>query len=322
MLLSLLVVAIHVTSKGIQSMIHPYARIAVPMFFTMGSYFLFTKMKHVNGKGRWIVVLRYCARLLTLYGIWLLLLWPITVHCRGYVMDDIGKIIHDMLMASTFRASWYLMATVIGTMIVFVMSLFLPDWALVIVGIMPYALCTLLSTYASLGMRIPLALAASNAYPRMFTGFPASLLWISLGKCLAKGKKSERTGMWLAMTIACFAMLKGEDWLVKTYLGQVHDNDCYIMLVPTCICLFKLVQSCDMRINNRFFIRFAKCSSTIAYCLHASLVHFFRNMIHVADRLGTDFKLYLLVVACCYCVAMLCTLLEDKRPFGVLKLLH
>ena len=123
--LSLIVVTIHVNLTS--QILLPWSRIAVPLFFVISSYFLFSKINLTEKYDEQKLILKkYIFRNLKLYAFWFIALLPITLYYRKWFDAEIFvgffKFVKAVLFQSTFRASWYIMATIIGTIIVFYLS--------------------------------------------------------------------------------------------------------------------------------------------------------------------------------------------------------
>lgn len=86
-ILSLLVFSIHVNPFGGEygELRYPFARIAVPLFFIMSSYFLFGKLQRAeNPHQKNTILKKFIKRNLILYFTWFLLLFWITGNIRGW----------------------------------------------------------------------------------------------------------------------------------------------------------------------------------------------------------------------------------------------
>ena len=78
--LSLLVLAIH--SALYPMILYPWLRIAVPLFFIMSSYFVFSKLCTASADAQKDVLKMFIGRNIKLYLCWFILLLPITIYIR------------------------------------------------------------------------------------------------------------------------------------------------------------------------------------------------------------------------------------------------
>lgn len=153
-ILSIMVVTIHVNPLGrYGKMIYPMARIAVPLFFIMSSYLFFDKINKTKNQQslRMTVGGGYAIRIFKLYLAWFIVLFPVILYKKHYFSGDIlvgiGKMVTDFIFGSTFGASWYLSASVLGLAIVCILGRFFGDMVIMFVGGITYFICCMLSSY-------------------------------------------------------------------------------------------------------------------------------------------------------------------------------
>lgn len=131
--MALLVVAIHAEAvniyKNIYAIIHPLTDIAVPLFFLISSFLVFSKIRLSNDSRE--TLLHFSKRLLILYAFWMLIQTPLVIYTRDYLQQDLLTlplyIIRDILFCSTFHGSWFLSALVVGVWLIFFLSKFITD---------------------------------------------------------------------------------------------------------------------------------------------------------------------------------------------------
>ena len=133
---ALMIVALH--TDLFPKVLQPWLSLAVPLFFIISSYLLFEKINNVEEKEKKEVVKKYVLRILKLYLFWFIVLLPYTVIVRK-VWFGIGKTIYSILFSSTFKASWFLIATIEGTLLIFLLRKKNYKWQLVLFFII-YAL--------------------------------------------------------------------------------------------------------------------------------------------------------------------------------------
>lgn len=120
--MALLVVAIHAEAvniyKNIYAIIHPLTDIAVPLFFLISSFLVFSKIRLSNDSRE--TLLHFSKRLLILYAFWMLIQTPLNsfpvslmwITC-GYILSNIqvSKVIsnyNNLILISIFIISWIL----------------------------------------------------------------------------------------------------------------------------------------------------------------------------------------------------------------------
>ena len=112
--LSIMIIAIH--SGLFPNYLYPWLRIAVPLFFIISSYFLFSKIqKHPNNKNE--IIRTFIKRNLELYVFWFVVSLPYTIHRRrdwwtGDVPHFFLTVLKNTLFRGTFFGSWYITASI------------------------------------------------------------------------------------------------------------------------------------------------------------------------------------------------------------------
>ncbi len=276
-ILSFLVVAIH--TQLFPSVLYPWLRIAVPTFFMITSYFIFGKLKSISDDAsRTVIIKKFVIRNLKLYLFWFVLLLPLTLYLRrdiyfaNGILVGLWNFVKNLMFGSTFIASWYIMASVIGVLLIFILSKRIGNKLLLAITSVIYILIALKSSYYSLFEQNAVISTIVNIYNTFFgdpvLSFPASLFWITCGKCFAEETFKPKKSICIIMCLSSCVLLYGE-WLFVKGLSGSLDNDCYLLLPPVCVGLFGWILTCKP-IHSRFSIYFRRCS-TVMYALHATL---------------------------------------------------
>ena len=274
LILSCMVVMIHTTFLGpYNAYIYPAVRFAVPMFFMMTGYFSFRKIDSLpTFSAQKKAVGKIVIRLLKLYLFWFVVLLPYTLYVRKYFAEGFGvgllKMLRGFLFGSTFTASWYLMACVLGILIVFFLSRKCSSRALLWITVPVYLFATLVSVtekyiLASPSLNAPYQLLLSTlGYPYM--GFLICLLYITLGKRIAERAGERRTSdfLWLLCSLA---LLLAERWILGRFSWFNFRCDSCFFLAPATYYLLSFLMSFDVKISCGPVLR---SISTIIYCSH------------------------------------------------------
>lgn len=318
--MSLLVAAIHLNPLGSAVDIRfPMVRIAIPVFFMISSFLFYSRLED-NGPR---ALCRFLKRNGRLYLAWLLLLFPITACIRGYFSGGIGdffiKLPLNLLLGSTFRASWYISALCIGMVIVFYLSRKLGDWSAVLLGALLYAVCCLSSNYANLFADT----RWFSWYPaKWYNSFPVSILWIAIGKMIAEKQHCIAGRVWSrkfpALCVSFGLLFWEHGWICQN--GASYANDCYFSLVLVCPLLF--ITMLDFR-KPVLWAKKLRPVSTVIYCLHAtlavSLAWVLRRYGVEPDVLPAAIGLYLTVVGLCAATALIIEKLKNYRWLSWLR---
>ena len=331
--LSLMVVAIHANPLGEAAgeLRFPFVRIAVPVFFLISSFLLFEKVTALDeaGKKRQ-TIWKFVKRNLQLYFAWFVVLLPITIYVRGYfcagIATSLKGIAVSFLFGSTFQASWYIMALVIGMLIVWGVSRFLGNGGAIVLGMITYSACCMLSNYRNALDPDSWLVLLANVYPaEIYNSFPVALIWVSLGKWLAEHKaavvKLPVRGL-IVMACISAACLIAEHCLVRAMHWQ-GANDCYFMLIPVCVVVFLLALNVKADYPSAAKLR---RFSTVTYCMHVGLTLVVGAVLR--SVLGLEpatfvggLIMYLLVLSGCTVATVLISWLEKKPVFSFLRYL-
>lgn len=316
-ILSLFIVAIHFTEIPLSS---PVLRCAVPLFFMLSSFFFFKKFDCtilIEEKKK--ILINYISRNLKLYLFWFIVLLPYTVVYRGWFDDafipGLVTMLKSFVFSSTFPASWYIMASVIGTSIIALSDKFLSNRIILIISLLAYVFCVITSNYGNIIEDNAIFYFLYEKYRNVFTSpynsFPVSLLWIYIGRYLSRKGVISLSTISLFIIICLFLiLLYGEYFLIQCYHLAVTD-DCYFMLVPTCVSIAILLGKVKS-VSSRPFLR---KTSTIIYCSHlvvGSLIGFSFKMFGLSVG---DYVKFLIILIACISSSWIILILEKRIPF-------
>lgn len=333
-LLAVMVVAIHtvmLTKIHLISFISiPLVRTAVPIFFLLSSYFFFKRINSLPSSQHLGLLKKSVVRYLQLYGIWFVVTAPATFKATDYFSDGLAigikQLIINFIFGSTFFASWYIMALILGIPIIYFLSRSLNNRILLLIGFVFNAFAVLLTNYglSPIGQTLlnwlhswPIGMSPS-------LNFMVGLVWIVLGKMFADGDLNrlinKKSMYWTAFFLV---LLYGEEFLTQ-WAHIVYYNDDYFMLLPVCTFFFGWLLTTNVKVpGHRFFRAF----STIAYCFHGSFAQGVSYLL--SDRLNiqiTRFSQSLLmwafVVSVCSILTIMILRLEKVKGFGWLRLSH
>jgi hypothetical protein len=210
----------------------------------------------------------------------------------------------DVLIGSGFGASWYIPASVIGTLIIWWLSKRITPIFVGFISLMSFCFVTILSSYGSIFQNYPVVINGMQTYIDIFgnpvLSFPASLLWIFMGKCFAEGK--IRNLSWsvslLALCLSSVALYL--EWQYVQQLDGSFNNDSYFMLLPVCIsffCVFRKIAPISYRYSS-----YIRQMSTVIYVTHVSLMmpigFISREILHINSQI----ILFFTVLPCCILV--------------------
>ena len=304
-ILSLLVLAIHSTLYPM--VLYPWLRIAVPLFFMMSSYFLFSKLREASKDNYRAILRKFVVRNLQLYLCWFIILLPITVYIRkeswffhGFLGSAL-TILKSILFGSTFVASWFMMATIIGVLIICLLSKLLrKDYLVFLISLFAFCVVTLESSYTGI-IADTFVFTAINKYVAIFGGlvcsFPAALFWVFIGKLFAEQKIKAKSRNLLISLIICSCIALFVEWKFVISLDGSYNNDSYFMLAPLCVLLFLGVEKIKpIYWKNSVYL---KRASTIIYVAHGSLLPVVSKLIAIVFKVQTPlFSFVFTLIGC------------------------
>lgn len=318
--LSFFIVAIHTNLWPMA--LYPWLRVAVPLFFMLSGYFLFSKLNTQPREIHKAIMKSFVLRNVRLYIFWFLICLPVTVILRweeytsGTVLQGIWLFLRKLFFGSTFMASWYISACVIGSMILYVLASRIKPWAVFLLCLLAFTAVTLYSGYLPFFSKDSLltrGLTAFSSAVSVPTGcFLASMVWLFLGKCFAE-QKIRFSAMWLIillLAVSCAALYL--EWRIIFEKTGAARNDSYFMLLPVCLCLFSCLQKLPPVImrNSLYIRRF----STVMYALHGSVAIVINSLLKRVLPFDVSLPVFFLTLLCCGVVYLLIAVVTAKYP--------
>lgn len=325
LILSVFVVMIH--SEVDLWVLTPFLRMAVPLFFITSSYFFFRKVNTCQTPAQSHKVLGgFLKRNLTLYAFWFVVLLPVTLYVRkgtwlaGTVLEGIVSFLQSLIFNSTFRASWYIMASCIGMCIIYFLSRKLKPGLLVVLMMPVYALCCLFTNYNGLAAKSEFAMDFFEGYLAIFlsmsNSFPVSLLWLSIGAVFARQEKSwSKKTLWLIVAVSAMGLVA--EYLLVTGLEWQTNDDAYLMLIPLCCALFALLKDVKLAWGAKFRMGHV---STIIYTTHASVITVLGAVVHKFVPNDGGWLVFAGTMVACVCICVAIFRLEKLRIMRWLRL--
>lgn len=317
--LSILVVVLH--CEILPTFFLPLLRMAVPLFFIMSGYFFFLKIKNMDKASSMLVLNRYVLRICKLYLFWLVALLPMTIYFHMDWFDSglvnfILKFIKGILFSGTFKASWFLSATVIGTISVYYLSRFSNNRLILIIGLLLYLLCAIDSNYYYLFNNCFVIDHTLMTLRHLLGMLPYSclysIIWIAIGKILAENNFHISAKFTYIILIAFISLFCLEFLIIRKY-NLALDSTSYLCLLPVCSIIFIIIGQSSF--NVRYSYVFRKYS-TIIYCSHLSIFLVLKNFIF------SPMYLFITTILISLLVSTLILRLENKKGFSWLKYAH
>jgi surface polysaccharide O-acyltransferase-like enzyme len=287
--------------------LYPWLRIAVPLFFMMSSYFLFSKLREASKDNKKIILRKFVVRNLQLYFCWFIILLPITIYIRkeswfsnGF-LENILAILKSFLFGSTFVASWFIIATIIGVLIIYLLCKLLRNNYLVfLISLFAFCVVSLASSYEYV-IADTFVFAVINRHIAIFGGlvcsFPAALFWVFIGKLFAEQKIKLKSISLLIILIICSCIALFIEWKFVISLDGSYNNDSYFMLAPLCILVFLGIE----KVKPLYWEKsvYFKRASTIIYVAHGSLLPVVSKLISIVFKVHTPLLSFVFTLIGC-----------------------
>ena len=331
-ILSFIIVAIH--SQLLDPYLYPWLRLAVPLFFIISSYLFFTKINTCTlNRERLLLLKGFVLRNLKLYAFWFVVLFPVNIFTRGWFDDGffngIVKILQGLLFGSTFVASWFIMALIIGVAIVFFASKKMSNSALITIGAILYILICMRSSYMFLFADFPIGLLEAivkyeSIVNAPINSFPAGLFWIVCGKLFADGAFAKFKIKESSIILGISAGLLLTEWLLLKHFSGNFNKDFYIMLAPCAIAIFNIL--IQLKPINLKYSREMRKISVIVYASHGTVIPLLNKLLEVTvgsmPATAKSIVVFIGTLAICISIAILILNLERTKYLTWLKYSH
>lgn len=323
MFLCYMIVLLHV---GHIKILSPLLRCAVPLFFMLSSYFFFKKYIKVDISERTAILKRYVKRNLQLYLFWTLLLLPFLLWYRDWFNDGglvgILRLIRSILFSGTFPASWYIIASVWGTIIVCWLEKKCSKSVLYAIAIVSYVYSVVTSNYGLIVLENHSFFIVYSFLKSLFStpynSFFVSLIWILMGRELALLSTESiylKTSFLRVGLFISFILLVVE-FVVVQHLNCAIVDDCYFFLVPFCYLLLLLIGKTSYSSPSNLLYRKI---STITYCSHMTISIILSILIDNWFNVQSWCLIFFLTVMFCLFLSFFFSLLEVKKGFFWLR---
>ncbi len=220
--MSILVVTIHTTPMELG--LRPIFRLAVPLFLSSHYICSFRNKVMFYWKRMNLKVLRNLLGVIWNCIFWgghyfvaynnsckemVYWLWNVNLCCKMF-----------FLFSSTFGASWFLMASLIGIVVVWALSKFFSDFWLLLIGSILYLSCCLFSNYYN-AIESSSILKAYSIYSSQisdpYNSFPVAFLFVVLGKDLSEKKIFVSNIILLLLISISFLFLYCEYYFIQQF---------------------------------------------------------------------------------------------------------
>lgn len=318
LILSVMVIIIH--ANVYPRLLYPWLRIAVPLFFIMSSYFLFSKLQNISVCDQWKIVKKYAVKNIGLYCFWSAALLPFTLYIRreSYFSQTwwqgLINYFWDFLFGAGFISSWFIPASVVGVVIIWWVSTKGKFTTICLISLASFCIVTLWSSYQSIFQKYPTIIKIMSSYSNILRSpvysFPAAIFWIFIGKNFSERsckKTLLSTNLFLLLISSAALYL---EWRFVQCLDGSFNNDSYFMLAPVCISFFACFQKIrTISYQNTIYVRQA---STVIYVTHVALINIVNFLYRRLLCIDSPLLTFITVVPCCLLIYLVINFVRQR----------
>ena len=280
---ALLVIAIHTSPLSSLSNEADFvltgiiARIAVPFFLMVTGCFLLPRYLFDHTADQRPLT-GYIKKVLCLYLAAIILYLPLNIYARHFEDVNVLDLFRILLFDGTFYHLWYLPASVMGILLVYLAGRHLPFKAVMGIAVLLYIAGLLGDSYYGLIANVPVISNIYNIFFHIFSytrnGIFYVPVFLTMGAFLghSPGQKKQ------AVTISCFfvfaLLMTAEGLILHFFKIQRHDS-MYLFLLPCMFFLFRFLLSIKHKKAKKL-----RTIATYIYLIHPFII----ALLHAAAR--------------------------------------
>ena len=239
--------------------LHPWCRILIPVYFMISAFLFFSKYDRLPEDKRnpylW----------LTLYLFWFIVFLPFTIVYRDYHHKGIVFFLGTILLGSSFPASWYLMALVIGIIFVAKLDRGVGKNIVPVIAFLFFFLCLGQHTWRVLADKTSFLPKIYNATEISYTAsFFIAIIWVWIGRLFVKFRKRviavNKKTVAAAFVCSLILLFFDDKWLYDRGLFTMK-NDVYFFCLLAGPLFFWLIWKMDIHLPHAKTMR---CMSTLS----------------------------------------------------------
>ncbi len=268
---ALLIVAVHTSPLSSFSAVADFlltrvaARVAVPFFLMVTGYFVLPEYVF-DRSANYHALLRFIRKTALLYAMATIIYLPINIYAGHYKSLDGLSVLRMIFFDGTFYHLWYLPASVIGALLVCLLSRRLPFRAVMTASILLYGIGLLGDSYFGAISGVPVLSSLYNRGFHLFSytrnGLFYAPVFLAMGAWLGHAQRccTRKTGV--IGFVLSLLMMAAEGLTLRHFGLQRHDS-MYIALLPCMFFLYQLILS-----RNVAPVRSLRMVSTWIYIIH------------------------------------------------------
>lgn len=245
-------------------------RIAVPFFFIVGGFFFFLHGGNIK---------KYVTRMFTLYSAWFLFESPVWLSIlfnkNHSFTHNVVHFFHNLVFTDTFVYSWYVMAAIQGTLIVYFLSKYISSELIILFSLPIYVTACFCGSYYGLFSKpIQEFLDYLIIFFPPTNTFWSSVIFISIGKWFCEGHffNTRKSCVFLFISLVFYVF---EIVVLKDYQRR---TDCFLSLIPVAMLVFSCLVNVNLCIDDSTCVIIRKMTLCI-YLLHGYVLWGVRTVI-------------------------------------------
>ncbi len=328
-ILSLLVVAIHVepfTGDLAFYTNNCVARIAVPTFFTLSSYFLFDKLLNKNWDKK--IFMKQLVHLGKYYLLWLLLHAPVVISRLADTTDNplefIWLLFQAICLKGPYGSLWFLPATIMAFILVYYLGKKTNPYICLLLSFPFFFFAVLETEYYALIKDIMWMDYVYDFFVLIFgwlaNGLTFGFFFCSLGFYIAYTKNKKRAfKIDVLATVVSFILLFIETTIIRDYhLGASYGA--MILLIPTVYYLTRVVL--NMRTTEQLIpaAKYLQNMSMLIYPMHFAVMEILDYFLLKNKTYASSTALqYVIVTAVTCIISIFIQYLGEKKNLKLAK---
>lgn len=255
------------------------ARVAVPFFLMVTGYFILPQYLFFRSTD-FSILKHWFKRMLILYIFAIILYLPINIYAEQIKVVDIYDIFRFLFFDGTFYHLWYLPASMIGILLVCLMSCFFSyklvgaiSLILYIIGLFGDSYNGFIVEHTSIDLAYDM-LFSIFSYTR--NGIFYAPIFLIMGALIAKIELTKCSRNWIALIILMFLMCA--EGMVLHNLGVQRHDSMYITLLPCMFLLYQIILS--IKVNPVKNLRIISTGIYLIHPLVIILINFVAKVMH------------------------------------------
>ena len=273
-IVSFIVMIVHTNPFGNSHfhVIHPWCRIAIPVFFMISSFLFFSKYDRLPDSEKNPYLWKFIKRDLTLYLFWFIVFLPFTIIYRDYLHKGIPFFFGTILLGSSFPASWYLMALPIAVIFVAKLDKGIGKHIVPVIAVLFFLLCLGQNTWRAATNKTVFLPKIYNATEISYAvTFFVAIIWVWMGRIFVTYRDRllavDIKKVSAAFAVSLILLFFEDKWLYDRGLFTMN-NDVYLSCLLAGPLLFWIILKMDIHVSHAKMMR---VMSTLIYCIHATI---------------------------------------------------